>query len=127
MIRSSLVAMLAICAVCSFCGKDFVTLGRHSWRCKEKINQEMPVVHSPVRISNTNDVKCYCGKSCKGTRGLKMHQRSCRVIHGLNNELLTDLEQQSTENSTTNTSTHSTCEETDVMENIASDQNPGQC
>ena len=53
-----------------------------------------------------------------------MHQRSCRVIHGLNNELLTDIEQQSTENSTTNTSTHSTCEETDVMENIASDQNP---
>ena len=80
-------------------------------------------MHSPVRISNTNDVKCYCGKSCKGTRGLKMHQRSCRVIHGLNDELLTDLEQQSTENSTTNTSTHSTCEETDVMENSASDQN----
>jgi tRNA(Ile2) C34 agmatinyltransferase TiaS len=42
MIRSSLVAMLAICAVCSFCGKDFVTLGRHSWRCKEKINQDRP-------------------------------------------------------------------------------------
>ena len=52
-----------------------------------------------------------------------MHQRSCRVIHGLNDELLTDLEQQSTENSTTNTSTHSTFEEIDVMENIASDQN----
>ena len=131
MIRSSLVVMLAICAVFSFCGKDFITPGRHSWRCIENINQDrpantvnqnMPVMHSPVRISNTNDVKCYCGKSCKGTRGLKMHQRSCRVIHGLNDELLTDLEQQSTENSTTNNSTHSTCEETDVMENIASDQ-----
>jgi hypothetical protein len=132
MIRSSLVAMLAICAVCSFCGKEFVTLDRHSWRCKEKINQDRPantvnqnmlVMHSPVRIANTNDVKYYCGKSCKGTWGLKMHQRSCLVIHGLNDELLTDLEQQSTENSTTSTSTHSTCEETDVMENIASDQN----
>ena len=107
MIRSSLVAMLAICAVCSFCGKEFVTLGRHSWRCKEKINQDrpantinenMPVMHSPVRISNTNDVKCYCGKSCKGTRGLKC--TNVVVIHGLNDELLTDLEQQSTENST---------------------------
>ncbi len=69
MIRSSLVAMLAICAVCSFCGKEFVTLGRHSWRCKQKLNQnlpgntvnQMPVIHSAVRISNTDDVKCYCG------------------------------------------------------------------
>jgi hypothetical protein len=51
-----------------------------------------------------------------------MHQRSCRVIHGLNDELLTDLEQQSTENSA-NTSTYSTFGEIDVMENIASDQN----
>ena len=52
-----------------------------------------------------------------------MHQRSCRVIHSLNDELLTDLEQQSIEDSTGNTSTHSTCEETDVLGNIASDQN----
>ena len=129
MIRSSLVAMLAICAVCSFCGKEFVTLGRHSWRCKQKLNQnlpgntvnQMPVIHSAVRISNTDDVKCYCGKSCKGTRGLKMHQRSC-VIHGLNDELLTDLEQQSTENSTYSFNS-STVEENDAMANDASNQN----
>ena len=130
MIRSSLVAMLAICAVCSFCGKELVTLGRHSWRCKQKLNQnlpgntvnQMPVIHSAVRISNTDDVKCYCGKSCKGTRGLKMHQRSCRVIHGLNDELLTDLEQQSTENSNDSFNS-STVEENDAMANDASNQN----
>ena len=28
-------------------------------------------------------VKCCCGRLCKGNRGLKMHQRSCRVILGL--------------------------------------------
>ncbi len=82
----------------------------------------MPVIHSAVRISNTDDVKCYCGKSCKGTRGLKMHQRSCRVIHGLNDELLTDLEQQSTENSTDSFNS-STVEENDAMANDASNQN----
>ena len=80
MIRSSLVAMLAICAVCSFCGKDFVTLGRHSWRCKEKINQDrpantvnqnMPVMHSPVRISNTNDVSVIVVNHVKVRGGLK--------------------------------------------------------
>ena len=31
--------MLLTCVVCSFCDKDFVTLGRHSWRCKQRINQ----------------------------------------------------------------------------------------
>ena len=44
-----------------------------------------------------------------------MHQRSCRVIHGLNDELLTDLEQQSTENSTDSFNS-STVEENDAME-----------
>ncbi len=32
-------------------------------------------------------VKCCCGKVCKGARGLKMHQRSCRVIDDLEDEL----------------------------------------
>ena len=77
MIRSQLIVMLLVCAVCSFCGKEFVTLGRHSWRCKQRLNNnppvasanQMPVMHSPARISNTNEVKCHCGKSCKGARG----------------------------------------------------------
>ena len=38
--------------------------------------------------------KCCCGKICKGACGLKMHQRSCQVIHGLNDELCADLEEQ---------------------------------
>ena len=126
MIRSQFIIMLLVCAVCSFCGKEFVTLGRHSWRCKQRLNNnppvasanQMPVMHSPARISNTNEVKCHCGKSCKGARGLKMHQRSCRVIQGLNDELLTDLEQQSTEN---NTSTEGLLEEVNAIENHPSE------
>ena len=107
MIRSSLLLMLLVCVVCSFCGKDFVTLGRHSWRCKQRVHQgeqdhsaqnmanQAPVMNSPnIVISRRSVIKCCCGKICKGARGLKMHQRSCRVIHGLNDELYNDIEEQ---------------------------------
>ena len=104
MIRSSIIAMLSICVACSFCGQDFVSLGRHSWRCKQRINhaeqdrpditsREVPVMQSPnvpVYVPSRTVVKCCCGKICKGARGLKMHQRSCQVMHGLNDELSAD-------------------------------------
>ena len=105
MIRSSLLLMLLVCVVCSFCGKDFVTLGRHSWRCKQRVHQgeqdhsaqnmanQAPVMNSPnIVISRRSVIKCCCGKICKGARGLKMHQCSCRV--GLNDELYNDIEEQ---------------------------------
>ena len=116
MIRSSFIAMLLTCVVCSFCDKDFVTLGRHSWRCKQRINQaeqdppdattrQVPVMQSPnVPVSSRTVVKCCCGKICKEARGLKMHQRSCQVIHGLNDELCADLEEQITTDNTENIS-----------------------
>ena len=114
MIRSSFIAMLSIFVVCSFCGQDFVALGRHSWRCKQRINQPeqenpgatprpVPVIQSPnVPLSSRMVVKCCCGKICKGARGLKMHQRSCQVIHSLNDELCADLEEQITNDNTNN-------------------------
>ena len=40
------------------------------------------------------------GKFVKGLGGLKMHQRSCRVIHGLNNELCAELEEQNADDNT---------------------------
>ena len=46
MIRSSFVCLLLSCVICSFCGKDFVTLGRHQWRCKEKIDDPNLFVNS---------------------------------------------------------------------------------
>ena len=92
MIRSNFVLMSLVLVVCSFCVKDFDTLGRHSWRCKQRVHHaeqdssagdtanRTPVINSPnVIIPSRNAVKCCCGKIRKGARGLKMHQRSCRV------------------------------------------------
>ena len=107
MIRSTLISLLLICVICSFCGKNFESLGRHEWRCKRKIHHvenienettllgRMPVITSPgVGTPKRSGIKCCCGKVCKGARGLKMHQRSCRVISGLNTELRADLDEE---------------------------------
>ena len=84
----------------SFCGKDFLCLGRHSWRCKEKYkidnNYHDKVNERQNRLLLVDEnhherslvlIKCSCGKKCKGQRGLKAHQRSCKVIKGLHGEL----------------------------------------
>ena len=44
---------------------------------------------SPV---NENHVQCCCGIKCKGLRGLKSHQRSCRASRGLNGNLFNELQ-----------------------------------
>ena len=80
--------------ICSFCGRDFLSLGRHSWRCKRRVvegqeprntvNQMINVLQedqAPITI-NTGIKHC-CGKVCKGIHGLKMHQRSCKLMEGL--------------------------------------------
>ena len=38
MVRNSLMLLFLVLAICSFCGKDFVSLGRYSWRCKTKLH-----------------------------------------------------------------------------------------
>ena len=45
------------------------------------------IIHQ-MRTSNVDSVKCYCSKKCKGLRGLKFHQWSCRVIIGLNGDIV---------------------------------------
>ena len=110
MIHSSLLAIFLVFAICSFCGRDFVSLGRHWWRCKRRVvegqksratvNQAINVPQedqSPVKCNS--DIKCCCGKVCKGIRGLKMHQRSCRVMEGLAKEVYEELEDEMIENS----------------------------
>ena len=63
----------------------------------------VPVIQSPnVPLSSRMVVKCCCGKICKGARGLKMHQRSCQVVHSLSDELCADLEEQITNDNTNN-------------------------
>ena len=50
MIRASLLALFSTLIICGFCGKEFVSLGRHSWRCKSKVeyNQEPTANVNPV-------------------------------------------------------------------------------
>ena len=108
MLRRSVLFLFAVMVICSFCGDDFKSLGRHSWRCKKKMNftngdnfngnqQSQQQSHSQVLLdsgntntslspSNCHSVKCCCGKICKGIRGLKMHQRTCRVVKDLTEE-----------------------------------------
>ena len=75
-----------------------MSLGRHSWRCKNKVGNEQDSTINTTRdmvistqqclpVKSCKAVKCCCGKVCKGARGLKMHQRSCRVIDNLEDEL----------------------------------------
>ena len=98
MIRASLLALFSTLIICGFCGKEFESLGRHSWRCKSKVGNERestlnvnPAMEMPTQmclpVKSCKAVKCCCGKVCKGARGLKMHQRSCRVIDDLEDEL----------------------------------------
>ena len=42
--------------------------------------------HSSTHASNCSEVRYCCGKACNGLRGLKMHQRSCRVLKRLEQE-----------------------------------------
>ena len=78
---------------------EFVFLGRYSRRCKSKakfergyIDNVTPTMENTAKetlpiVSYKAAVKCCCGKVCKGARGLDMHQRSCRVIEDLQDEL----------------------------------------
>ena len=104
MVKAVWISILILFAVCSYCGLDFQSLGRHTWRCKKKTN-ERDETHrgnsrgpqsdhnhfetdlSNASVNNTSIIKCCCGKRCKGLRGLKMHQRSCQVLYGLGKEL----------------------------------------
>ena len=106
MFRLMFYSFFTIFVMCSFCGKEFRSLGRDSWRCKEKIKRsdneqtksdkasqqeeldstnEKECVSS---ISKSSPVKCCCGKTCNGLRGLKLHHCSCRVVQGLGDNQL---------------------------------------
>jgi len=94
---TSLFTILAVFVVCSFCEKDFKSIGRHQWRCKQRVSGHhhasvntpllQPDLNNVDSTCNSGSVKCCCGKVCKGIRGLKTHQRRCRVIVGLHGNL----------------------------------------
>ena len=92
-----------------FCIKDFISLGRHTWRCKSRIttttatietnNQSLSPNTSLATQNNNNDLitqventfdphgnedkehkfRCYCGREFNTLRGLNTHRRSCFV------------------------------------------------
>ena len=113
--KVTIIGILAVFVICSFCRKDFEVLNCHSWRYKEKLkHQRNEGNHCKGSVSNNlntvnldrneivnNDChKCICGKKCKGLRGLKVHQRSCRAITSLNNNnfVIDNIKQDAIEN-----------------------------
>ena len=95
--------------VCEFCGKDFESLNRHKWRCKSRLHQSSsninvannngssnnivnPEIISNRMISDVEYISCSCGKRCKGLRGSKAHQRSCRVIKSISDNIVDNVE-----------------------------------
>ena len=112
MIKVVIVIILVTLAICNYCGLDFKSLGRHVWRCKEKLNQNcngadrLPTPPNVTEESlmntsqhtNTSIVKCCCEKQCKGLHRLKPHQRSCRPLFGLQKEILEGIEYNQSKN-----------------------------
>ena len=80
MFRNGFVAFFVVFVVCSFCGQDFKSLGRHTWRCKEKLKtaekaenvpnnssnlhkSTLPItIDESTEVSNCSHVKCCYGK-----------------------------------------------------------------
>ena len=90
--------------ICNFCGNDFLVIGRHSWRCKARsrsssVNDDIVtngntsnMDHASLYLDNqhnnqSSSVVMCGGKHCKGYKGLKIHQRSCKFIFGLREDL----------------------------------------
>ena len=111
MIRLGPIAFSVIFITCEFCGWESKWLGRHTWRCKEKLkntensntkssnlnrtsrNTLSLAIDGSTNASNCSEVKCCCGKHCNGLRGLKMHQRSFRIVKSMTSETFEVLEQ----------------------------------
>ena len=108
-----IVQLLILFVICNFCNKHFQVLGRHQWRCRAKVNENvnenvnessyhrgdesnadtnLPINSGQRSQSNTEMIQCPCGNKLKGLRGIKKHQRSCRVFRGLDKELLSELQ-----------------------------------
>ena len=110
MTKSAIVALVAILAICNFCNEEFLSLGRHTWRCKQRpvasagANRMQPCATLPIieRAStqkNADYVNCVCGKRCKGLRGLKSHLRSCKSVNVNPHESLEDACEAANQNS----------------------------
>ena len=109
---------------CPHCGKDFVKLGSHQWRCKGRITSSIPAPIGPIDdpmpstgktttvlnsltpmnepILETPLIKCVCGRLCKGRRGLRAHQRCCQMHKTLSTQYNDDKQAHDADHSTYN-------------------------
>ena len=96
--------LLGSFVICNFCQRDFLVLKRHQWRCKSKTsmtehnqtNNDSPNAlfnNAAINLNNTSgrsnissNMKCACGKNCKGLKGLKSHQRTCKTIKSISDK-----------------------------------------
>ena len=85
MIRVSLLALFSTLIIGGFCVEDFVSYGRHSWRCNGKVEYEkeatvnvIPAMKMPLQeclpVKSYKTVKCCCGKVYKGPFTIFRHQ-----------------------------------------------------
>ena len=74
MISLGLQFLLLVFVVSSYYCKDFVSLGRHLWRCKSRMMDNEPNishtsgylnVEERAVIANSQEIACWCGKSAK--------------------------------------------------------------
>ena len=96
-------------AVCEFFGNYFERINRYMWRCKSRSHQSS----NNSKVANDNEssnnifnseiinnrlnsyieyISCSCGKQCKELIGLKVHQRTCRVIKQISVSFVDNLE-----------------------------------
>ena len=74
--------------VCSFCGNEFKHINKHLWRCEAKLEEINPRRNAKCAENQAaGEYKCICGKICKGLRGLKSHQRTCRSVKYLGEDV----------------------------------------
>ena len=100
MISKWVITLFLAFTICEFCGKDFKEVNGRKWRCKSRSRQSSsnnhvandnasssnmvnPEIINNRSIANGEYIHCSCGKKCEGLRGLKAHQRSCRVIKSM--------------------------------------------
>ena len=123
---------------CPFCNGDFLSLNRHLWRCKGRVTSSqkeepsaVPLTESQVQRHNIDRsinipaaapdteelLSCVCGKQCKGRRGLRSHQRACKVHSTLST-------QSTNENNNSNATVESHNGHNDMKENNCNHQEP---
>ena len=88
--RNYFLAWILILITCQFCSKDFVSLGRHLWRCRErnhhdngsnnaKSSYQRSIVFvgqtdlQSLRTLTNSKIQCACGKEVSSHAGLKRH------------------------------------------------------